>query len=90
MHDLLFPHQSELEDEDLLGYAATLGLDVERSSRATSTPRRWPDGCARTSPAPRRAGRAARPTFFVAANRHVAPHDTETLARALEGARASG
>ena len=32
-----------------------------RSSRAPSTPRRWPDGCARMSPAPRRAGRAARP-----------------------------
>ena len=30
MHDALFAHQGELEVEDLMGYAADLGLDVER------------------------------------------------------------
>jgi hypothetical protein len=30
MHDLLFGHQRDLEDADLLKYAAQLGLDVER------------------------------------------------------------
>ncbi len=28
MHELLFHHQKALEDDDLLGYAAQLGLDV--------------------------------------------------------------
>ena len=27
MHDLLFEHQDALEDEDLIGYAASLGID---------------------------------------------------------------
>jgi protein-disulfide isomerase len=30
MHDLLFAHQDALEEEDLRGYAAELGLDVAR------------------------------------------------------------
>src|SRR4051795_6513516 len=30
MHELLFHRQQALEDEDLRGYAAELGLDVER------------------------------------------------------------
>src|SRR6187402_2647073 len=30
MHDLLFEHQDALEREDLLRYAADLGLDVKR------------------------------------------------------------
>ena len=30
MHDLLFEHQDALDDEHLLHYAATLGLDTER------------------------------------------------------------
>jgi len=33
MHDILFEHQDALEDADLLGYAAALGLDVERFAR---------------------------------------------------------
>ncbi len=30
MHDLLFEHQRQLEDEDIEGYAEQLGLDMER------------------------------------------------------------
>src|SRR5207244_87653 len=30
MHDLLFKHQGALEDKDLVGYAAAIGLDVGR------------------------------------------------------------
>jgi protein-disulfide isomerase len=30
MHEILFHRQKALEDEDLLGYAAELGLDLER------------------------------------------------------------
>jgi len=30
MHEMLFEHQDALDDEHLLHYAATLGLDTER------------------------------------------------------------
>src|SRR4029077_3586970 len=33
MHDLLYQHQDALEDDDLLGYARQLGLDVPRVQR---------------------------------------------------------
>jgi protein-disulfide isomerase len=33
MHDLIFEHQDALEVEDLLGYAASLGLDTEQIAR---------------------------------------------------------
>lgn len=33
MHDILFEHQSALEDSDLIGYARSLGLDAERVAR---------------------------------------------------------
>jgi protein-disulfide isomerase len=34
MHDLLFEHQDALEDEDLIGYAASLGIDPTRAAAA--------------------------------------------------------
>jgi protein-disulfide isomerase len=34
MHDVLFEHQDALEDEDLIGYAASLGLDPKRAAAA--------------------------------------------------------
>jgi formate-nitrite transporter family protein len=33
MHDMIFEHQDALEVEDLLGYAASLGLDAEQIGR---------------------------------------------------------
>lgn len=33
LHDLLFRHQAELETEDIVGYAGTLGLVMERFTR---------------------------------------------------------
>jgi protein-disulfide isomerase len=33
MHDTLFEHQDALEVEDLVGYAESLGLDIERFTR---------------------------------------------------------
>ena len=72
MHELLFQRQKALEDEDLRGYAAELGLDLERfdatvpatpcsrASAATSRAASRPARCA----APRRCsstGRAPRP-----------------------------
>lgn len=83
MHDLLFERQEELEFEDLLGYAAELGLDVERFARDLEEGRygeriRADIGSAEAS------GARGTPTFFIGDTRHIGAHDTETLARALE------
>jgi NhaA family Na+:H+ antiporter len=37
MHDMLFEHQGALEDRDLVGYAAAIGLDVGRFEHDLST-----------------------------------------------------
>ena len=37
MHDLLFEHQDELEDEDLIEYADALHLDLERFTSELAT-----------------------------------------------------
>lgn len=86
MHDLLFARQGELEYEDLAGYAAHLGLDVERFLRdledeATAARVRADVASAEAS------GARGTPTFFIADARHTGPHDTETLSRALEASR---
>ncbi|MFK7984506.1 MAG: DsbA family protein [Sandaracinaceae bacterium] len=38
MHDLLFEHQRQLEEEDLLGYAEQLGLDMDRFGEDLASP----------------------------------------------------
>ncbi|EHR61053.1 Na+/H+ antiporter NhaA [Saccharomonospora cyanea] len=86
MHDILFDHQDELDFEDVVGYASELGLDVEtflRDLEADETA-----AVVRADLASAEAsGARGTPTFFVGAVRHVGPHDTETLAAALEASR---
>jgi Na+/H+ antiporter NhaA len=82
MHDLLFQHQDQLEFEDLMGYAATLDLDVEQFTRALvdahhAAPVREDAASAEAS------GARGTPTFFIGDQRHVGPFDTETLSRTL-------
>jgi Na+/H+ antiporter NhaA len=86
MHDLLFAHQDELEYEDVAGYAAELGLDVEaflRDLEDEKTAARVREDVASAEA----SGARGTPTFFVGGRRHTGPHDTESLARALEEAR---
>ena len=88
MHDVLFRHQSELTVPDLLGYAGQLDLDVEAFAHALDDEdlaRRVREDVASADA----SGARGTPTFFVGELRHVEPHDTQTLARALEEARAS-
>lgn len=86
MHDLLFDHHDELEYQDLAGYAGDLGLDVEDFLHDldddTTTERIRADVASAEA-----SGARGTPTFFVNGRRHVGPHDTETLARALEETR---
>jgi Na+/H+ antiporter NhaA len=82
MHDLLYAHQDELDIGDLVGYAAELGLDVDRFLEDLAD-----DACAervRLDVASAEAsGARGTPTFFVGERRHVGPYDADTLAREL-------
>ncbi len=86
LHDLLFAHQDELEFEDLVGNAVQADLDVEAflrdlDSEETAARVRADAASAEAS------GARGTPTFFVGSARHTGPHDTESLARALEASR---
>jgi Na+/H+ antiporter NhaA len=87
MHDLLLDHQDALHPRDLVGYAASLGLDTERF----------------TADLRRHAGRAhveedlesadlstvsGTPTFFVNGKRHYGAYDIEGLKKAVKLAKA--
>ncbi|MFJ6074350.1 Na+/H+ antiporter NhaA [Streptomyces sp. NPDC093065] len=83
MHDLLYQHQDELEYEDTAGYAADLGLDVERFLRdlaAEETAVRVREDAAGAEA----SGVRGAPTFFVGDRRHTGPYDAQSLARELE------
>ena len=86
MHDLLFRHQDELEFEDLVGYAADLGLDVEQFVRvidAVQTDRRVRADVASAEA----SGARGTPTFFIGDRRHTGPYDAETRAAELVDSR---
>ncbi|MGX4688293.1 Na+/H+ antiporter NhaA [Streptomyces sp. JNUCC 63] len=83
MHDLLFTHQNELEFDDIVGYAAQAGLDVEKflqdlDGEQTAARVRADVASAEAS------GARGVPTFFIGNRRHTGPHDAVTLARELE------
>jgi Na+/H+ antiporter NhaA len=90
MHDLLLAHQSNLAVSDLLGYAAQLGLDVERFESFL----REHSGSARVAEDVDGAdfsGVSGTPTFFINGRRHPGAYDIESLSAAVHvaGARAS-
>ena len=87
MHDHLYEHQRHLEVDDLRGYAAELGLDVDR----------FTDELAQHTHAARvredfmsgvRSGVNGTPTFYINGVRHDDSYDAETLVAALEQAAA--
>jgi Na+/H+ antiporter NhaA len=82
MHDLLFAHQDELELEDLVGYAAELGLDVEQFARDLDNDR-FAERIRQDVASAEASGARGTPTFFVANRRHIGPYDAGTLAREL-------
>lgn len=86
MHDVLFAHQDELGFEDIVGYAAELGLDVEAFLRDLGSPETAERVRADVASA-EASGARGTPTFFVGTDRHVGPHDAVTLSRALVRAR---
>ncbi|HEX9527429.1 MAG TPA: Na+/H+ antiporter NhaA, partial [Streptosporangiaceae bacterium] len=78
MHDLLLEHQDALHPRDLMGYAASLGLDTGRFA----TDLRKHAGLARVSEDVESADLAnvsGTPTFFINGKRHYGAYDIETL-----------
>ncbi|WP_427383436.1 Na+/H+ antiporter NhaA [Janibacter sp. G56] len=86
MHKLLLTHQSELDFEDLVGYAGDLGLDMEtfvRDLDDEDVARAVRDDVASAEA----SGARQTPTFFVGGMRHTGPHDSASLIAALEATR---
>ena len=87
MHDLLLDHQDRLTPDDLVSYAAELGLDVERFT----TRLQEHAGAARVAEDVDSAdlsGVSGTPTFFINGRRHYGAYDIDTLAKAVQTARA--
>ncbi len=85
MHDLLFEHQDALERQDLLRYAADLGLDVKRfaSELAGGVHRSRVQEDFRSGV---RSGGNGTPTFFINGARFDGAWDEAGLLAALETA----
>jgi len=85
MHDHLYEHQQHLEAEDLVGYAAELGLDVDRFSdelvQHVHEARVREDFMSGV-----RSGVNGTPTFYINGVRHDDSYELETLLAALERA----
>lgn len=86
MHDLLFVHQDALETEDLIGYGAELGLDIDQFLRDMADSNIAARVRADVASA-EASGARGTPTFFLGTRRHIGPYDAETLARELEAMR---
>jgi protein-disulfide isomerase len=87
MHDLLFTRQDHLEPKHLLGYAAQLGLDVDRF-RDDLREHRTADRVAEDVQSAELSGVSGTPTFFVNGRRHYGAYDIASLRKAVATARA--
>jgi len=87
MHDLLFANQKALEDDDLVGYAAQLGLDTarfEEELRSGAHAARVREDLESGE----RSGVEGTPSFFIDGERYGGFYDVESLTWALEDAGA--
>jgi protein-disulfide isomerase len=83
MHDYLFEHQRALDDNHLLKYAATLGIDTDKFRKemsvhiyASQIDKSLGEGIA--------SGVEGTPTFFINGARHNGSWDLETLLAAIK------
>ena len=78
MHDVLFENQDALEDEDLMQYAATIGLDVPRFMRELGA-RIHTSRVREDFKSGVRSGVNGTPAFFVNGFRYDGPRDVNDL-----------
>ena len=83
MHDLLYQNQQALGDQDLVRYAAFLGLDVPRFVKELSE-HTWEPRVREHFMTGVRSGVNGTPTFFVNGLRHDGPWAAEALIEALQ------
>ncbi len=83
MHELLFERQARLERDDLIAYAAELGLDVERFTADLDDPA-LAQRLDRDLAGAEASGVRGTPTFFIGERRHQGPYDARSLIAALE------
>jgi Na+/H+ antiporter NhaA len=83
MHDLLFAHSDALELEDLLGYAAAIGLDRERFASDLRSGR-YALRVTRDVESADESGVAGTPTFFLNGRRHHGAYDVDSLREAID------
>jgi protein-disulfide isomerase len=87
MHDALFEHQRELDDQHLLSYAAALGLDSGSFERAL-TDHTYAGRVREDFLSGVRSDVNGTPTFFINGLRHDDSYDLATLLAALKRASA--
>jgi protein-disulfide isomerase len=88
MHDQIFEHQQALEFEDLVQYAAAIGLDTSRFIQDL-TESRFMKRVREDFTSGARSGVNGTPTFFLNGRRYDGPADVSSLVSAIEAA-ASG
>lgn len=85
MHDMLFDNQEALEDDDLMGYAEALGLDLTQFAADHAdhahAPRVRQDFLSGV-----RSGVNGTPTFFLNGMRHDGSCDLDTMLEAVQSA----
>lgn len=87
MHDLLLAHQGELRAPDVVRYAESIGIDVERFREDLRTHAGAPR-IAEDVDSADLSGVSGTPTFFVNGRRHHGVYDVEALSTAVRAARA--
>jgi Na+/H+ antiporter NhaA len=87
MHDLLLDHQGDLRPVDVAGYAAGLGLDMERF-RDEMRRHAHETRVAQDVESADLSGVSGTPTFFVNGLRQYGAYDVATLGAAVRAARA--
>ena len=85
MHDLLYEHQKDLGEADMLHYALRLGLEPYRFEADLSS-EIFAGKLTADFRGGVRSGVNGTPTFFINGLRHDSPHDYESLRAALERA----
>jgi protein-disulfide isomerase len=88
MHDLLYENQQRLEDRHLLGYAASLGLDLNRFDRDIAE-RAYDRKIIGDFMSGVRSGVNGTPTFYINDRRHDGSWDFKALTAAIQAAAAS-
>jgi len=85
MHDVLFEHQDALGPRDLIGYARSLGLDVEKFT-ADLRSHTGADRVESDVDSADLSGVSGTPTFFINGIRHYGAYDIASLSAAVKAA----